>query len=121
MKQAWGRTTMLILLAGLAGGGIAGAQARGAMAMPGSFPAHSAQGQLTVTVTVVASVGLVTGPDGVQRLVVANGSDVADNVSFLKPFSANSGSKPSAKPTDEDETSRKKPNQVAQDVRTRRL
>jgi hypothetical protein len=55
----------------------------------GQMPAtqgRSTQGQLTVTVTVVASVGLVTGPDGIQRIVMANSSDPADNVSRLSPI-----------------------------------
>ncbi|HLZ00007.1 MAG TPA: hypothetical protein VKT33_13180 [Candidatus Angelobacter sp.] len=46
---------------------------------------RSTQGQLTVTATVVASVGLVTGPDGIQRIVVANSPDPADNASRLTP------------------------------------
>ncbi len=44
----------------------------------------AAQGNLTVTVTVVASVGVVIGPDGEQRLIVANAADPADNVSRLQ-------------------------------------
>lgn len=42
-----------------------------------------AEGRLTVTATVVSSVGLVVGPDGEQRLVVANAADPRDNVSRL--------------------------------------
>jgi|SRR5947209_17305560 len=45
----------------------------------------SAQGKLTVTATVVASVGMVTGPDGMQHLFIANAADPADNVSRLQP------------------------------------
>jgi hypothetical protein len=47
--------------------------------MPGS-----AQGNLTVTATVVASVGVVIGPDGEQRLIFANAADPSDNVSRLQ-------------------------------------
>ncbi|MGC2697912.1 MAG: hypothetical protein WA738_19165 [Candidatus Angelobacter sp.] len=45
--------------------------------------AQSSRGDLSVTATVVASVGLEIGPDGKQRLVVANASDPRDNVSRL--------------------------------------
>src|SRR5882672_9330361 len=44
----------------------------------------AAQGNLTVTATVVASVGVVIGPDGEQRLIVANAADPSDNVSRLQ-------------------------------------
>jgi len=104
------RNTIIVLLSVLAGFGMSHAQARSAIPAQGHSLGNSAQGQLTVTVTIVASVGLVTGPDGVQRLVVANAPDAADNVSFLKPFVANSGSKPSSKPTGGDKTPRKNPN-----------
>ena len=50
--------------------------------LPGA--AHGAQGQLTVMATVVSSVGLVTGPDGEQRMIAANAADPADNVSRLQ-------------------------------------
>jgi hypothetical protein len=46
----------------------------------------SAEGTLTVTATVVSSVGLVVGPDGEQRMVVANAADPRDNVSTLQPI-----------------------------------
>ena len=45
----------------------------------------SAEGRLTVTMTVVSSVGLVVGPDGEQRMIVANAVDPKDNVSRLQP------------------------------------
>jgi hypothetical protein len=48
----------------------------------------AAQGDLTVTATVVSSVGLVIGPDGQQKLVVANAADPGDNVSSLSLLSA---------------------------------
>jgi hypothetical protein len=44
-----------------------------------------AEGRLTVTATVVSSVGLVMGPDGEQRMIVANAADPRDNVSRLQP------------------------------------
>ena len=44
----------------------------------------SAQGELTVTATVVSSVGVEIGPDGEQRIVVANAVDPRDNVSRLR-------------------------------------
>lgn len=37
-----------------------------------------------VTTTVVSSVGLVTGPNGEQRVVIANAADPKDNVSRLQ-------------------------------------
>jgi hypothetical protein len=46
--------------------------------------AGGAEGSLTVTLTVVSSVGLVVGPYGEQRLVVANAADPRDNVSRLE-------------------------------------
>ncbi|HEY1937557.1 MAG TPA: hypothetical protein VGJ33_06465 [Candidatus Angelobacter sp.] len=46
---------------------------------------RSAEGTLTVTATVMASVGLVTGPDGEQRMIVANAADPRDNVSTFQP------------------------------------
>jgi hypothetical protein len=47
-----------------------------------------AEGRLTVTATVVSSVGLVVGPDGEQRMIVANAADQKDNVSRLQPVVA---------------------------------
>jgi hypothetical protein len=49
-----------------------------------SFGGRSAQGTLTVTVTVVTSVGVITGPNGEQKVVIANAADPADNVSWLQ-------------------------------------
>ena len=43
-----------------------------------------AEGRLTVTATIVSSVGLVAGPDGEQRIIVANAVDPKDNVSRLQ-------------------------------------
>ncbi len=44
-----------------------------------------AEGRLTVTATIVSSVGLVVGPDGEQRMIVANAVDPRDNVSRFQP------------------------------------
>ena len=46
--------------------------------------AQDAQGTLTVTLNVASSVGLVTGPDGQQKVVVANAAATSDNVSSLR-------------------------------------
>jgi hypothetical protein len=51
--------------------------------MPGQ--AGSAQGQLTVTLTVAPSVGVMMGLDGQPKLICANCNDPRDNVSALKP------------------------------------
>src|ERR1700743_710944 len=50
-----------------------------------STPSSGAEGHLTITATVVSSVGLVVGPDGEQKRVVANAADPRDNVSRLQP------------------------------------
>ena len=42
-----------------------------------------ADGTLTVTATVVTSVGVILGPGGQQEIVVANAPDSADNVSHF--------------------------------------
>lgn len=44
----------------------------------------SAEGQLTVTLTVVTSVGAVMDANGQPKLIVANSPDPQDNVSSLK-------------------------------------
>ena len=41
-------------------------------------PAGSAEGTLTVTATVVSSTGIVIGPDGQPRIIVANAADPTD-------------------------------------------
>src|SRR5262249_59503397 len=48
-----------------------------------------AQGTLTVTATVVSSVGVEVGPEGEQRIVVANAVDPRDNVSGLRVVKGN--------------------------------
>lgn len=50
-----------------------------------SMGGRGAEGTLTVTMTIVPSVGLMVGPDGQQRLVYANTVDPRDNVSRLQP------------------------------------
>lgn len=67
-----------------------------------------AQGSLTVTATVVSSVGLVIGPDGEQRLIVANAADPADNVSFLQRTQAVSLTPRSTSPDKSDILKKKK-------------
>jgi hypothetical protein len=53
-----------------------------------SLGGRGAEGTLTVTMTIVPSVGVVVGPDGEQRLVYANSVDPRDNVSRLQPVVA---------------------------------
>jgi hypothetical protein len=64
-----------------------------------------AEGRLTVTATVVSSVGLVVEPDGGQRIIVANAVDPRDNVSRLQSVQmermAQAGSSEHQKPTKE--------------------
>ena len=47
--------------------------------------AGSAQGTLTVTMTVVTSTGVMMEPDGEPQIVAANAVDPKDNVSHLDP------------------------------------
>jgi hypothetical protein len=47
-------------------------------------PRSQAEGTLTVTLSVMSSVGVVTGPDGRQRVVVANAAAASDNVSRVQ-------------------------------------
>jgi len=70
---------------------------RSATDLPSAAPsnvvseAHAAsEGTLTVTATVVSSVGLVTDPDGKQHVFLANAVDPADNVSCLQISSQHS-------------------------------
>lgn len=56
----------------------AGAQQRNSPSRPGA-----AEGELTVTATVVASVGIVIDENGKPRVIVANAPDPADNASAL--------------------------------------
>jgi hypothetical protein len=64
--------------------GVCAAFGQRAHAGPDLSGSGRAQGSLTVTMTVVSSVGLVTGPDGQQRIVVANAVAASDNVSSLR-------------------------------------
>ena len=59
----------------------------------------SGGGELTVTATIVASVGVQFGPDGSPTLIVANAPDPKDNISQLLPGTAEQ-SKKSAKKAD---------------------
>ena len=81
--------TRLALLLAVVAVSIVGAQAQGAPQAQGPSQARSPRGELTVTLTVVSSVGLVTGPDGVRRLVLANAPDPADNVSRIMVIPSN--------------------------------
>jgi hypothetical protein len=60
------------------------AQQRGQPATAGSLDGKFAQGSLTVTATVVSSVGVLIGPNGEQVLVVAN-APARDNMVALTP------------------------------------
>lgn len=71
-----GRYIKIALLAALVVS--AAAQQRSSPSRPGV-----AEGELTVTATVVASVGVVIDENGQPRLIVANAPDPADNVSVL--------------------------------------
>ena len=53
-------------------------------AIPSPSGSGRAQGNLTVTLTVASSVGLVTGPDGQPRVVMANAAAASDNVSSVR-------------------------------------
>jgi hypothetical protein len=75
--------TVFLFLVFLACNSLAQAQVRGGT---------SAQGTLTVTVTVVTSVGVITGPNGEQKVVIANAADPADNVSWLQAIPTNTPS-----------------------------
>src|SRR5947209_3781144 len=74
--------TIAVFLSVLACSAVAAAQASRPFVPLGSA-AGSAQGQLTVTATVVASAGVVIGPDGQPRLIIANAPDPRDNASSL--------------------------------------
>jgi hypothetical protein len=54
---------------------------------PSSVHSGSAEGELTVTMTVVASVGIVMDDQGQPKVIVANAADSGDNVSFLEAAS----------------------------------
>ncbi len=54
--------------------------------------AGSATGTLTVTATVVTSVGVIIDQDGQQRIVIANAPDSADNVSRFVMLTDQGGS-----------------------------
>jgi hypothetical protein len=62
--------------------GIGAAQNPPRPAVPGLH--QTLQASLTVTMTVASSVGIVFGPDGEQRLILANAADPADNVSRIE-------------------------------------
>jgi hypothetical protein len=72
-----------MLLAGMACSPLAAAQARNLSVSNISAPRGAAEGQLTVTLTIVPSVGVVMDENGQPKLIVANAADSADNVSAL--------------------------------------
>jgi hypothetical protein len=51
-------------------------------------PGGSAEGTLTVTATVVSSTGLVIGPDGQMRVIVANATEPGNSASPSPEVSA---------------------------------
>lgn len=79
-------TTQLAFLGVLAYCSSVAAQQHNVAPIPG---ATSAQGQLTVTLTVVASVGVVLDGSGNPQLMVANAATSGDNVSRLQPVPRN--------------------------------
>ena len=54
----------------------------------GAARAQSSRGELSVTATVVASVGVEISPDGKPTVIAANSPDPRDNVSRLLPAGA---------------------------------
>jgi hypothetical protein len=59
------------------------AQEKSLVTGPSALQGKSAQGQLTVTATVVSSVGIVIGPNGERMLVVANAPAGKDNLTAM--------------------------------------
>lgn len=65
-----------------------------------------AEGTLAVTATVVSSTGVVIGPDGKQRVIVANAEDPGGSAPYwpavkAEPHAPASDQKPDAKPPQE--------------------
>jgi hypothetical protein len=83
--MTWGRSIAITFLAVLACCSPINAQSRGVAGS--AIPNHpgSTQGQLTVTITIVPSVGVVVGADGQPKVVCANCTDPRDNTSSLAP------------------------------------
>ena len=88
-----GRYIKIILLVALAYCSTAAAQQRTLPPRPGT-----AQGELTVTLTIVSSVGVVMDAYGQPRVIVANAVDPADNVSSLRAVPLTSQSQRQQKP-----------------------
>lgn len=81
-------TIALITFVLIASGSLALAQSTSPVAgKAGMRGGTSASGTLSVTAIVVTSVGVIIGPDGEPKLVVANATDAADNFSQLRPVS----------------------------------
>lgn len=94
---SWTHIKVLILVLGCCA--LAAAQ-RPSPSAPLQARPGSAEGQLTVTLTVVTSVGVVMDPDGRPRLMVANSPDPQDNVSSLKVVQLSDNPRPVQKPKD---------------------
>jgi hypothetical protein len=78
-----GRHIITVLLAAIALPALVAAQTRSLSLSALPDRPGTAQGQLTVTLTVVSSVGVVMDASGQPKLIVANAPDPADNVSAL--------------------------------------
>jgi hypothetical protein len=61
-------------------------------------PGGAASGTLTVTATVVTSVGVIMREDGQQRILIANAPDSADNVSHFVMLTDQGGLAADSKP-----------------------
>lgn len=94
----WLRHITTLLLAMTACSAVAGAQTRNLPARGFLTTSGSAQGELTVTLTIVTSVGVVLDENGQPKLIVANAPDPADNVSALNVVHGVSATQPGEKP-----------------------
>lgn len=85
--QSDGNVTRLMLLLAVIASSTNGLtqQKRRLFSLPG---ATSVQGELTVTATVIASVGIIFDANGVPTLMEANLPNHSDNVSRLQPTKA---------------------------------
>jgi hypothetical protein len=81
--QVHGRRRLTLAAVIIFSGALMAAQQKPVPRLSSAAP-HSAQGNLSVECTVTASVGIVIGPDKAPRLVLANATDAADNVSRIQ-------------------------------------
>lgn len=86
MKRACQIT--ILLLAAMVCAPPAHAQAKNPLVSGSPARPGAAQGELTVTLTIVPSVGVVLDESGQPKLIVANAPDPADNVSTLRMLPA---------------------------------